>query len=728
MKVINKPYIETRPRRISGGHRVVFLYPYKMEFAAAARALKIRGLIDFGLDPIPGRWRYMAFYADITQFDAETYGQYAMLVRDFYGDENQARFNALFPGLDHKAIPASIHNPNAYMEAQRPLVEALIEKYKDTTCPLIFYDSKHMAEGVAMLLGIFKHPELKGAILADEQGMAKTIQCVVAAVEGGKKRVLVVSTKSGTAITWPDEIPKVPGAGKIFYGEADWLGPASYQWVLIAWDTLRRFKAVEKVIAERRRKENEPPIPGLEQALVEIKELASQFDLLIIDEGHFAQDEESQRSIGLDCFAENIQHLIVSSGTPLPKRPRNILNLFRLIKHPLAKDPEQFLARYEGDKDDKGDTIKSKQRLDELHHLLRDCYIRREKSQTNLPPKTRPVHKITLDEKDFKKMDEMWFKFCKDNAEDIAKNTYPIDSVKTGQYHKYGSILKAPKVADWAEDHVVNGRKVVLFTNYTEVYNYWMKRFGKLAAGIDGSVDKDKRVSEYKRFQNDPKCMFMIGNVIAAGESITCTAAYLLAFNDITNRPKDMLQAEDRIHRGGQHTDCECHYFIANTEQDQLRFDRFVSDKEVVQSVVNRRNADGTINDAEWTGELEGTAAERQGSLIKTSFDWEDAGMEPPVIKKKKETLAEMPEYKRKMIQTRQAKLRAIKEGVTVARDLGGICSQLETVLPHQGSPRAVEFIRSITDQYRQRGSLTDKQRAAAIQLLERNIHHLRGR
>lgn len=728
MKVINRPYIETRPRRVSGGYRVVFLYPYKMEFAAAARALKIRGLMDFGNDPVPGKFRYMAFYADIVRFDAETYGQYAMLVRDFYGEDNQTRFNAIFPGLDHKTIPASIHNPNAYMEAQRPMVEALIEKYKNTSCPLVFYDSKHMAEGVAMLLAMFKHPEIKGAILADEQGMAKTIQCIVAAVEGGKKRILAISTKSGTAITWPDEIPKVPGTGQIFQGNAEWLGPAKKQWVLVAWDTLRRFNAVKKVIADRRRVPEDPPIPGIEQAKAEIKEMASQFDLLIADEGHFAQDEESQRSIGLDCFAEHIPHLIISSGTPLSKRPRNILNLFRLIKHPLAKDPEQFLARYEGEKDDNGDSIVSAQRLEELHYLLRDCYIRREKSQTNLPAKIRPVHKITLDEEDFKAMDAMWDRFCKDNAEDIAKHTYPIESVKTGQYHQYASIQKATRVADWAEDHVANGRKVVLFTYYTQVYDYWMKRFGNKAAGIDGSVDSAKRVTEYKRFQNDPKCMYMCGNTIAAGESITCTAAHILAFNDQTNRPKDMLQAEDRIHRGGQYTDCECNYFVANTKEDQIRFNRFVTDKDVIQSVTNRRNADGGINDAEWTGDVAGTAAQKQKVLVKTAFDWEDAGMEPPKVEKKKETLAEMPEYKRKMIQVANEKRRAIKEGVSVARDLGGICVQLETILPHQGSPMTSRFINSIISQYRDKGSLSDKQRASCVQLLERNIHHLRAR
>lgn len=722
-KTVNRPHIEIRPLR-SGGHRVVFLYPYKQEFAAAARALKIRGHMLFGKNPLPGRYDYLAFYNDIRGTDEATYAAYAMIVRDFYGDEIQAKFNTIFPGLDHKSIKATIHNPNAYMEAQRPTVEALIAKYKNSATPLEFYDSKHMAEGAAMLLSMFKHPELKGFILADEQGMAKTLQIIIAALEQGLKRILVISTKSGSAISWPTEIYKAQPKAKIYRGAPDKLGPKSNQWVLLSWDDLRRFEAVEKVIADRRRPLDSPPIEGIEQALADIKEMAGDFELLVLDEGHYAQDEASQRSIGADCFAKPIPHLVIASGTPVGKRPRNILNLLRLVKHPLAKDPDQFLARYEGDKDDEGNTLMP-QRREELHHLLQDAYIRREKSQTNMPPKTRPVKKIFLGEEDLAAMDAMWEKFKKDNEKEIAKETYPLESVKEGQYHKYGSIRKAIYVADWAEDLAADGEKVTLFTNYTEVYDYWMKRFGNRAAGINGAVED--RLAQSKRFQTDPRCMFFCGNIIAAGESITLTVSHILGFNDITNRPKDQLQAEDRNHRGGQTIDCEANYFVANFKQDQVRFDRFVNDKEVIQSIANRRNADGTITDAAWTGDTAGTAAAIQSKLLKTAFDWEDAGEEPPKLEKPKETLATMPAHKRNMIQVANAKRRAKKEGAKVATDDPGICRQLRAIVQFLGSPKDADFCRSLIKWNSDGHPYSEKQKIYAIKLLERNIHRLVG-
>jgi hypothetical protein len=722
-KTVNRPHIEIRPLR-SGGHRVVFLYPYKQEFAAAARALKIRGHLLFGENPLPGKYNYKAFYYDIRGVDAETYAAYAMLVRDFYGKEIQDKFNAIFPGLDHASIRASIHNPNAYMEAQRPIVEALIEKYRGTKTPLEFYDSKHMAEGIAMLLSMFEHPELKGFILADEQGMAKTLQIIIAAIEKGLKRVLIVSTKSGSDISWPDELHKAQAKPKIYRGGPDRLGPSSYQWVILTWDDLRRFEAIEKIIANRRRPPETPPLEGVEQAWADIKEFAGQFELLVLDEGHYAQDEDSQRSIGADCFAKFIPHVVPATGTPVAKRPRNAYNLLRLVGHPLAKDKEAFLARYEGDKDEENNTLMP-QRYEELHHLLKDAYIRREKSQTNMPAKTRPVRRIFFTDQDRKAMDDMWAKFLVDNKEKIEKDTYPLDAVKSGKYYEFCAIRKAIYVADWAEDLAANGQKVTLFTGSTEVYEYWMKRFGSRAAGINGDV-QDRKAQEH-RFTNDPRCMFFCGNIVAAGESITLVVSHILAFNDITSRPKNQLQAEDRNHRGGQTEDCEANYFVADTEEDEREFNRFVNDKEVIQSIANVRNADGTITDAAWTGELAGTAAALQSKLIKTAFDWEDAGEEPPKPEKVKETLATMPAYKRNMIQKGNAKRRARKEGARVADDDEGIGRQLRTVIQYLGSPKEADFARSLVKWNADGRAFTDKQKSAAMKLLERNIHRLVG-
>jgi hypothetical protein len=221
--------------------------------------------------------------------------------------------------------------------------------------------------------------------------------------------------------------------------------------------------------------------------------------------------------------------------------------------------------------------------------------------------------------------------------------------------------------------------------------------------------------------------MFFCGNIIAAGESITLTVSHILGFNDITNRPKDQLQAEDRNHRGGQTQDCEANYFVGNFKQDEIRFDRFVGDKEVIQSIANVRNADGTITDARWTGDVTGTAAAHQSKLIRTAFDWEDAGEEPPKVEKPKETLATMPAHKRNMINVANAKRRAKKEGAKVAVDDPGIANQLKVVLKFLGNPKDANFCRSLIKWNTDGHTYSDKQKFYATKMLERHIHRLVG-
>ena len=246
-----RPHIEARAFA-DGRARVVFLYPKKQEFAAAARAIKIRGAMQFGRNPIEGKFEYKAFYADIKRFDPETYGTYAMLVRDFYASDIQEKFNSLFPGLDHASIPASIHNPNAYMEAHRPVVERLIAKYRDSTSPLEFYGSKHMAEGVAIMMDCLAQTDLKGAILADEQGMAKTIQAIIAVLEMGMKRLFVVAPKTARATSWPSEaLRKVDRKMLFAFGNIHAPGTKPVQFEMFTWDDLRRLPHMGQIFEAR---------------------------------------------------------------------------------------------------------------------------------------------------------------------------------------------------------------------------------------------------------------------------------------------------------------------------------------------------------------------------------------------------------------------------------------------------------------------------------------------
>lgn len=925
-------------RRIENEARVVFKYTYDKAFVRACEVMKLRGLLTFGPNPIPIEGLdYKAWYADIYRLDEETLADYKMLVNDFYTTDLQSRFYDLFSEVNAEKVQASLHNPSTFMEAQREVVDKLIEKYKNTTSPLEFYGSKHQAEGVALFLRSLNNKWAKGAINADAPGLGKghpvgtkiltpkgwvpiellkigdevigkngrpttitgvyprgvldvfrvtfndktsvlvdddhiwwvglkervkrtglyeqmttkelrtsgkylgyiriptvepiqftkrnlvikpytlgvllgdgslkksveftsmdpgivrrvkkelpkgtkmykyapdkrskavrysivgterktngnvardelkrlgvygklahekeipeeymmssveqrldllrglmdtdgyitsdgmhiefsssseklsdgviflvqslggitrkkvkkaycngeqkkdayvvtiklnknflpfhlkrkvkryvaptkylpyrvfkkieaagkapvicisvsaedqlyvtencivthnTRQAVVAAIEARMKNILVVAPKTAKVATWPAEIKMVDPRATIFLADLKHYQSRA-QWTIIHWDMLRRLDS-------------------------DFYANARTFDLLICDEFHRAANADSQRSQAVALLAKEIPYLWGLTGTPVTKRPKNVVNLLTLLKHPIADSKSKiwrFLNRYCGGMDWTGHyNFDGAKNIDELHEHLRDVLIRREADSTNLPEKVREIKKVELTEAQRKVYDHAWEEYC--NRPDVKEKqqsaTYPFEVVKTGVLRKSISLAKVPHVIEWAEELIEAGEKVVIFTDFTDVFNAYMRHFGSKAVGIHGATEESQRGVFVKKFQEDDSVKVFIGNIKAAGEGITLTAASYLAFNDITWRPVDQLQAENRIYRGGAKKTCFIVFFLGDDTIDEKGFKDFIEHKDVVERIVNRRDENGEIKDAKWTGDTEGLGLEKK--------------------------------------------------------------------------------------------------------------------
>ena len=88
--------------------------------------------------------------------------------------------------------------------------------------------------------------------------------------------------------------------------------------------------------------------------------------------------------------------------------------------------------------------------------------------------------------------------------------------------------------------------------------------------------------SVVQRFQQDPTCLFFIGNMRAAGIGITLTAASHVVFAELDWTPAVHHQAEDRAHRIGQAQEVKVVHFILD--------DDLSTDRQIYQLLASKEN------------------------------------------------------------------------------------------------------------------------------------------
>jgi SWI/SNF-related matrix-associated actin-dependent regulator 1 of chromatin subfamily A len=200
---------------------------------------------------------------------------------------------------------------------------------------------------------------------------------------------------------------------------------------------------------------------------------------------------------------------------------------------------------------------------EELFNILNEnLMIRRRKIDVakDIPKKNRVILPIEIDnrkeyeecEYDFK----AWIK--KTEGKSIRKETLLHKNLKLNQLASIGILAEVTK---WVDDFFKHNDKLVLFAIHKSIVTYFYEHYSEIAVKIDGDIKTSDRNEIVKAFQEDPNKKLFIGNVKAAGEGITLTAAKTLCFVECTWNPD--AQAEDRICRIGASGDfVDIVYFI----------------------------------------------------------------------------------------------------------------------------------------------------------------------
>ena len=183
--------------------------------------------------------------------------------------------------------------------------------------------------------------------------------------------------------------------------------------------------------------------------------------------------------------------------------------------------------------------------------------------------------------------------------------------VSIGLLKQVATECKMQSVYDWLADffEADPDRKIVIFAENIDVVEGITAHYGPVAVKVRGGMSREAKDEAVVAFQEDPAVKVLVGNLKAAAEGITLTAAHDVAFVQFGWTPAIHDQAIDRCY--GRINDAHGavgHYLMMTDTIEEDIFD-LIGQKRVVTNAVNA----GTDSD----GEKLSVATELVARLIK---------------------------------------------------------------------------------------------------------------
>jgi len=379
-----------------------------------------------------------------------------------------------------------------------------------------------------------------------------TTQSIIAALESDAKKILVVCPSSAK-INWEREINVFCNDTTIIDGKK-W---SEAKFTIINFDILKNFHT----LVETRRQLTPEEMSTINRDLVN-----ANFDLVIIDEAHYLKNNESIRGkIMVELVVkQNISKVWLLTGTPVANRPMDFFNLLKIIKSPIAENWKHYAVRYcDGKKFFK--TLKNGQKrqiwitdgasnLDELASKIKNIIMRRLKTDVlDMPDKViTPMYHV-LNKKQWSEYENLWEDYLIKRTTQGKQNVnLQKDLVELIILRQFIAAAAIPHTIEMVENAIDMGRKVIIFTSFTEELEILAKHFGKIAVTHNGPMSTTQKQKSVDAFQKNPKVKVFIGNIKSSGVAITLTEATVVVFNSFSWVPGDNEQAEDRCIFSGQ--------------------------------------------------------------------------------------------------------------------------------------------------------------------------------
>ena len=488
-----------------------------------------------------------------------------------------------------------INNMSNYEVQITGELNALVEK----KAPDIDFDFKtkpfdHQIEG-------FNYGLIHNAwLLGDEQGLGKTKTVIDLAVAkkqiNGYKHCLIVCGINSLKWNWVKEIHTHSNEGAYILGQREntrgntVIGSNSDKLADVnCIDTLPYFIITnveslrDEKIAEGLKRHCDNGIIGM----------------IAIDEVHKCKNPTSQQGKGI--LKLNADTKIAMTGTPLLNTP---LDLYIILKW-LGYERHSFYAfrnHYCIMGGYGGYQIMGYQHTNELKEQLDEIMLRRRKEDVlDLPEKMYIDEYVEMDKEQTKIYGEI-LDDLRLNVDKIASTPNPLSQlIRLRQATGYTGILstdiqvsaKLDRMEELVEEAVANGKKVVVFSNWTQITDEVIKRLKNYnPAVITGQTADNDRPLQEKKFQTDDTCKVIIGTIGAMGTGITITAGTVEIFLDHPWTRGMYDQAVDRCHRIGQKNNVTIYNILCKDTIDERIWEIVKKKGEMSDSLIDGKTTE----------------------------------------------------------------------------------------------------------------------------------------
>jgi SNF2 family DNA or RNA helicase len=412
---------------------------------------------------------------------------------------------------------------------------------------MTLYLYPHQEQGARFLA------ERERAYLADDMGLGKSAQALVAAQMVGARSILVIAPAS-TLPNWEREME--------LWGP--W-GP-NLTFTAISYSSQRKLATAAETT----------------------------WDVVIMDEAHYVKNPKAKRTRAALAVAKQARHVWLLSGTPMPNHPGELYAPMKALwPHVLTQlgigSYQSWIDRFcqykmvsfgRGRPQPK---IFGAKNLDQLKPHMRDVLLRRRLMDValDMPPLRVDTHRLPAD--------SGFEKHLGPDAQQLLAAIQAEDTAPDGSAAKLRRLMgeyKAPRIAFEVGKELEDGAypKIVLLAYHhaaLDTLERELKDFNPV--GFRGSTTTEKRQEAIDRFTNDPTCRVFIAQQTAAGVGINLQVASEIVLVEPAWSPDDNAQAIKRIHRIGQDAPCRARIFtvagsldeaIMGTLQRKLRMQR----------------------------------------------------------------------------------------------------------------------------------------------------------